>query len=567
MTTVAELVGALGWDVDFETMARYQSALNQAHDRTAALEDETRQLTKAIADMEKIRSASGQIDTGKAMGVVSLGAPPTPGAPGLTKGKREAIGLGRALEYAHAALGTLTKGYAIAAGVLGRVSGLFSSSAAAAATFNDAATRLGLGVETVQELGFAADQSGSNLETLAGGLKAFADKADAAGKGGREAARALRQVGINAADIKGGKLPLDEALASIADRFAAMPDGARKSALAVDLFGGAGVKLIPLLNKGSKGIAELRAEAQRLGVVMSADAAASLATMGDEQAKLRAQLAGLRNQAVAALVPVVLKVVRGLQEWIAANRQILAAGLAAAVGALGVAFQIVGGAIAVVVEVLAWFGRHTDTAIALVTWLGAALVAFGIKAAAAWVMALGPIGWVIAGVAALIVAWPYLRKAAVAAATAISSAFRRLWSGMKSAARSAYDAIAGIFSKIGGFFAAIGRGIRDAFTAVVNWIIGKLNTLIDALNWTIRQMNRVPGVDIGQVDRIDTIGEARVPMIPDKTAAANRTVNQSTSLTVNVDAGGDPQQVAAAVRAAAADVFTMQLVQAEEAIG
>lgn len=567
MTTVAELVGALGWDVDFEAIARYQSALNQAHDRTAALEDETRQLSKAIADLEKIQAASGGIDTAKAMGVVSLGAPPTPGAPGMAKGKREAIGLGRAFEYAHAALGTLTKGYAIAAGVLGRVSGLFSSSAAAAATFNDAATRLGLGVETVQELGFAADQSGSNLEVLAGGLKSLADKVDAAGKGGKDAARSLRSVGIAAKDVKGGQLPLDQALASIADRFAAMPDGARKSALAVDLFGGAGVKLIPLLNKGSKGIADLRAEAQRLGIVMSADAAASLATMGDEQAKLRAQLAGLRNQAVAALVPVVLRVVRGLQEWIAANREILAAGLAAAVSALGVALKVVGAVIGGVVDFMVALGHNSDTVAALLIWLGVALLAFAAKAAVAWVIALGPIGWVAAAVAGLILQWPLFKKQAMIAVNVVGGAFRRMWSAMKSAARSAYDTIAGIFSKIGSFFAAIGRGIRDAFTSVVNWIIGKLNTLIDALNWTIRQMNRVPGVDIGQVDRIDTIGGARVPMIPDKTAAAGRTVNQSTSLTVNVDAGGDPQQVAAAVRAAAADVFTMQLVQAEEAIG
>jgi hypothetical protein len=46
-------------------------------------------------------------------------------------------------------------------------------------------------------------------------------------------------------------VPTDKALKQIADRFADMPDGAKKAELAVALFGKAGADLIPLLNQGA----------------------------------------------------------------------------------------------------------------------------------------------------------------------------------------------------------------------------------------------------------------------------------------------------------------------------
>jgi hypothetical protein len=50
-----------------------------------------------------------------------------------------------------------------------------------------------------------------------------------------------------------------------------MPDGARKSAIALKLFGLEGAKLIPFLNEGAKGIQAFEDEAARLGIVFSDD--------------------------------------------------------------------------------------------------------------------------------------------------------------------------------------------------------------------------------------------------------------------------------------------------------
>lgn len=566
---VAELASTLGWDVDFETIARYQSELNQARANTEALEDETRKLAKATAALSELGMATGIMDAQKAMGVVSLGSLPSEGGKGRRDKAKETVGWGRALEYVHAGLGTVTKGYAILSGIAGRVSGQFTATANAAARANDAASRLGISVEAVQELGFAASQSGSDADTLSTGMAKLADKADAASKGGKDAARSLRQVGLSGKDIQSGQVTLDGALGQIADRFAAMPDGARKSALAVDLFGGAGTKLIPLLNKGASGIGELRAEARRLGIVMDGDTTSAVAGLADEQAKLKDQLAGLRNQAIAALVPMLTSLVTRMQEWIAANREVISSAITVSVKALSIALQAVGLAVSAVVEVLAWLSRHSQIATGLIALLGATLLSAGIKAAAAWLFFLGPIAWIIAGVAALIaiiaVAFPHLSKAAKAVASAVSSVFRRAWRWITTAASDAYDAIAGVFSRIGSFFSSVASGIKAVFISVVNWVIDKINVIVDALNWTIRQMNRIPGVDIGKVDYVDQIG-ASTPMIPDpKTASAS--VSQTNTLAISVTGANDPAKTSVMVRDEVARYLDDRLTEAAEVIG
>lgn len=81
---------------------------------------------------------------------------------------------------------------------------------------------------------------------------------------------ALSKLGISATDASGKLVTVDQVLPQIADKFAAMQDGAKKTALAMQLFGAeAGPKIIPLLNAGSQGIAGLAEEYKRLGLTVT----------------------------------------------------------------------------------------------------------------------------------------------------------------------------------------------------------------------------------------------------------------------------------------------------------
>lgn len=80
----------------------------------------------------------------------------------------------------------------------------------------------------------------------------------------------FEELKVQVTDLAGKVRPADEILGDLADRFKALPDGPQKTAAAMKLFGQElGVRMIPLLNKGSAGLNDLFEEFNRLGVGVS----------------------------------------------------------------------------------------------------------------------------------------------------------------------------------------------------------------------------------------------------------------------------------------------------------
>lgn len=187
----------------------------------------------------------------------------------------------------------------------------------------DESQRLGVSAEALQELGYAADLSGSSFEGMTGALTKFSRNLEKAKQGGGEAGDAFRKLGINVKRDLANET-LDQNLELIAERISQMPDGAEKAAVAMQLFGRSGTKLIPLLNEGQEGIVKLRNEARELGVVIDEETAKSLEEFGDDQDRLKASMTGLKNEVVKALLPTLSKMVKSTIAWVKANRQLLA---------------------------------------------------------------------------------------------------------------------------------------------------------------------------------------------------------------------------------------------------
>jgi|WetSurMetagenome_2_1015567.scaffolds.fasta_scaffold94485_2 hypothetical protein len=163
-----------------------------------------------------------------------------------------------------------------------------------------AAQKIGTSVENFTALSFAAGQSGVEVEALQTGLAKLARSLDDAKGGSQTVAEAFARLKIDPNTFTD---PSD-ALLVIADRFKAMPDGVNKTALALQLFGKAGAQLIPLLNAGSAGIAELKAEAEKLGVVISTETAIQAEKFNDNMDRLAKAGKGLGyTLATEALVP------------------------------------------------------------------------------------------------------------------------------------------------------------------------------------------------------------------------------------------------------------------------
>lgn len=174
--------------------------------------------------------------------------------------------------------------------------------------------RVGVSVETLSVWKPAAEQSGVSGESFEKGLRKLSTTMLEAATGAEDAARNFAAVGVAFKNQDGTLRATDQVMLDLADRFKAMPDGAEKTALAVQLFGKSGADLIPFLNQGRDGINELAAEMQALGVQMSSETAAQAGNFNDALDKLKLATQSIGNQIIASFLPALNDMAAGMVE-------------------------------------------------------------------------------------------------------------------------------------------------------------------------------------------------------------------------------------------------------------
>ncbi len=143
--------------------------------------------------------------------------------------------------------------------------------------------------------------------------------------------------------------------------------------------------------------------------------------------------------------------IKDLNAWLEANDATIKEVGAAIAGALVTAFGYLKAAVAGTVEVIKFFIDHAELTKSLLIALGLVATAFGIQAAAAWVMATWPILLVVAAITAVVYAIRWLmqhpdkvRRAFHDAFDAIRRAAEAVWDALKSGFRFAFEVIAEI---------------------------------------------------------------------------------------------------------------------------
>jgi|GEM_PF-709618 len=165
------------------------------------------------------------------------------------------------------------------------------------------AQKTGISVEALSLLKPVAEQSGTSLEGLANGLKKLsAAMVDAAG-GAQDQIKTFARLNVSVTDTAGKLRPTEAVLLDLADAFAAMPDGAEKSALAVNIFGKTGADLIPFLNQGRSGIEQLRQKFKELGLEISGDTSKAAEKFNDTLDTVKQALSGIALKIAEAVLP------------------------------------------------------------------------------------------------------------------------------------------------------------------------------------------------------------------------------------------------------------------------
>ncbi len=238
--------------------------------------------------------------------------------------------------------------------------------------------RTGVSVEALSELKFAADQSGVGVEELETGIKKMQKSLEGS-------TPAFAKLGLDMIALR--NMSPQDALAKIGEKLSAIENPTLKASLALEIFGRAGTKMIPMLAD----MGNLMQDARDSGVTMSAETAQSALELEKALARVHAQIKALWVAIGAAFAPALKefvaqasRIVMTAINWVKANAGLASSILrittiliGASVAVIGLGFAIVG------------VGSVLTTVGAALVMVGSVIGAIGFGGALALVVALG----------------------------------------------------------------------------------------------------------------------------------------------------------------------------------
>lgn len=421
---------------------------------------------------------------------------------------------------------------------------------------DDVSHKTGLATDALQKWHYATKLGGAEAETFDKGLVILSKNLNIAAKTGQgPAVDAFAALGISMSDPAVKSRDLNKILFLVSNKFSTMPDGAKKAAVAMGLFGKSGADLIPTLNEGVAGISAQGAELEKLGGVIDSDAVKKMAGLDDQFDKMGVAIQGIKQRMVTALLPVIEKLSTAFLNWIVQNKELLAQRMAEFAEALGSALSTLGRVVAFAVKHWTVFRDLLITGgiVAGIYKIAQAIIFFqkilklaAVQAAIEWVIMLGPIAWVAAAIIAL---------------GALVYVFRdEIWDALKA---------------VGRFFEEVGISIRNGWNNTWDWVkrqakaaweyVASLDwaRAIPVIGWLGEKLGHAAGAVVNGVtgarhlDDVDTIingdgsvtgatGPTRVsPATRTGAPAAGGSASVTNSYSIQIDAkNADAREVA-----------------------
>jgi len=190
--------------------------------------------------------------------------------------------------------------------------------------FNQLAQKVGMSVEEISKLAYAAKLADIETDALKKGLVRLSTGIEEGlTKGTGEAMRAFEAMGIKLRHTGGTAKTAMEIFVEMSDKFKSYKSSSAEVALATSVFGQKlGADLIPLLNEGKDGLNKMFNEAERAGVVFGKDTAQAADNFRDNLTKLMAVVHGLALKLAENLLPWLESMTEKFIDWINENRNI-----------------------------------------------------------------------------------------------------------------------------------------------------------------------------------------------------------------------------------------------------
>lgn len=181
------------------------------------------------------------------------------------------------------------------------------------------AQRLGIAADTLSEMAYAAQLSGVCLGELNAGVRILARNMNEANTGATAMQDAFKRVGIEYKNADGSLRDVNEVIGDLAERFKEMPDGALKTATAMELLGRSGSQLIPYFNSGREGVKGMREEANLFGVTVTRALGKNVEQFNDNITRFQTIIKGAAYTIMDSMVPALNTVGAAFLEFYRAN--------------------------------------------------------------------------------------------------------------------------------------------------------------------------------------------------------------------------------------------------------
>jgi hypothetical protein len=179
----------------------------------------------------------------------------------------------------------------------------------------ESAQKLGVNAQSLQKLRYSAGIAGVGVEQLGTGIKLLSKNMEAARGGSKEVQKAFAAVGIK--DLSKFKTT-EEVMFAISQSVEKMPEGSKKVALMLKLFGRSGSELIPMLNN-SKELREQWDELSKAGGLATDEQLKYGDKMDKAFRKAEMQVEVLKRSIGYALLPEVEKITKEFSSWIVSD--------------------------------------------------------------------------------------------------------------------------------------------------------------------------------------------------------------------------------------------------------
>jgi len=178
------------------------------------------------------------------------------------------------------------------------------------------AEKSGATAEQVSTLNFAANRFGVSTDAVSTGLRFLArDLGDIAEGGGKKAATAFHDLGINVHDAHGKVRAVSDVLPELIERLGGMEAGGRRTADAIAIFGRGGAALIPMLGEFRGGFKAIEDQARSMGLVVGHDDVIAGEKFLVTQRQMTAEVNALTIRLGKEFMPVIVELLMQLEHY------------------------------------------------------------------------------------------------------------------------------------------------------------------------------------------------------------------------------------------------------------